>query len=42
MQEISGEFLTLSPDNWESIQLEYPIPKDINHIIYSIDFFITK
>ena len=38
MQEISGEFLTLSPDNWESIQLEYPIPKDINHIIYSIDF----
>ena len=38
MQEISGEFLTLVPDNWESIQLEYPIPKDINHIIYSIDF----
>ena len=38
MQEISGEFLTLSSDNWESIQLEYPIPKDINHIIYSIDF----
>ena len=38
MQEISGEFLTLSPDNWESIQLEYPIPKDINRITYSIDF----
>ena len=35
VEEISGEFLTLSPDNWESIQLEYPIPKDINHIIYS-------
>ena len=37
-KEIYEGFLTLVPNNWENILLEYPIPEGINHIVYSVDF----